>query len=216
MCFSPEGSFGLGAALIAAGGYCVWRSTWPLHPLAAVPAAFGVQQIAEGFVWVALETGRTELVRPASLAFLLFALAVWPVWVPASAAWLESRPDRRRVWWAFTGLGVGMGALLYLPLLFDTGRYLTVEVAYHTIRYDYTRIPLFQVVPRAVVRAVYLATCAVPLVLSSDRSLRGFGVLLVASAAVTEAVFWYSFTSVWCFFAAALSLYLCRATRRSA
>ena len=66
MCFSPEVSFAVGGALIPAGAYCL-RATWSvaprLLPLAAMPALYGVQQAAEGFVWLGLEDDDPVRVR---------------------------------------------------------------------------------------------------------------------------------------------------------
>lgn len=61
---------------------------------------------------------------------------------------------------------------------------------------------------RAVVRAIYALIVAVPLIGSSDRIVRDFGVLILASVIVSALAFGYAFVSIWCFFAALLSAYL--------
>jgi hypothetical protein len=53
-----------------------------------------------------------------------------------------------------------------------------------------------------------IAVC-VPLLTSRDFRLRVLGGSITVSAVVTHAVFWYAFISVWCFFAAILSLHIC-------
>ena len=79
MCFSPEASFGLGAVLLPAGAYCVRTAVKrnpPWLPLALTPLLFGAQQVCEGLVWVGLRAEEATLVRPASLLFLFFGLAI--------------------------------------------------------------------------------------------------------------------------------------------
>jgi hypothetical protein len=54
--------------------------------------------------------------------------------------------------------------------------------------------------------AVYaVATCLAPL-LSSHRMVQLFGVILISSMLVAAVVYFYWFASVWCFFAAILSV----------
>jgi hypothetical protein len=58
----------------------------------------------------------------------------------------------------------------------------------------------------AVVLMAYVAaTCLTPM-LSSWRALNFLGVLLLAGSAVTYALYWQAFVSVWCFFAAVASM----------
>ncbi|MDR4516643.1 MAG: hypothetical protein MRK00_04560 [Nitrosomonas sp.] len=63
MCFSATASFAVSAGLISAGMYCVYkvrlvdRIYWPF---ALYPLFFGIQQAAEGWLWLVLETGNIE------------------------------------------------------------------------------------------------------------------------------------------------------------
>jgi hypothetical protein len=160
-------------------------------------------------VWVGLDRDDPALVLPGSLVFLFFALALWPFWMPFSAACLERVRNRRRHWWGVTAASVGWGIFLYLPILLEPERHLSVAVVHHSIHYDYTAVPLVQLVSPLPLRILYLATCAVPLLGCSDARVRWFGGLLLASALLAQVVFQHAFASVWCFFAAALALYLC-------
>jgi len=212
MCFSPEASFGLGALLLPAGVHCVRTAAkrnraW--LPLAVTPLLFGVQQVCEGLVWVGLRTDNPGLVRPASLVFLFFALAAWPFWMPISAGCIESRPGARRLWFAMAFLGLGWFVLLYLPILLDPARYLATRVVHHSIAYDYTEVPVVRAVPPELFRGIYAVIGGLPLIACSDGRVRLFGVLLGGAAVVSRLAFVHAFASVWCFFAAALTLYLC-------
>src|SRR3954452_7547143 len=118
MCFSAEASFAASAALLPAGVYCVRaaRKRSASLPLAVIPLAFSAQQFAEGLVWVGLGRGDPALVEGSSLAFLFFALAFWPFWVPFSVAFTT----RRKVVLAVAALlGLALGLVLYVPLAWN-------------------------------------------------------------------------------------------------
>ena len=217
MCFSAEASFGLGAGLIVTGGVCV-RTAWkrsPTHvPLAATPLLFGVQQLCEGLVWVGLGREDAPLVRSASLAYLFFALAFWPFYLPLCVTFIESRPPWRRLWAGMVLLSLAWAAVLYLPILREPERYLSTEVRHHSILYETSRVPFAQLVHQTLLRILYMILGGTALVLGSDVTARRFGMLLGAAAVVSWLVFAYAFASVWCFLAAVLSFYLCFALSR--
>jgi hypothetical protein len=48
----------------------------------------------------------------------------------------------------------------------------------------------------------------VPLLFSSGRYIRIFGVIIMVSVIVATVFFGYAFISIWCYFAAVLSLYI--------
>ena len=55
MCFSAEVSFVAAASLVPAGGLAVrkaWQTDRSYVPFAILPVLFGLQQLAEGMVWV--------------------------------------------------------------------------------------------------------------------------------------------------------------------
>jgi hypothetical protein len=146
-----------------------------------------------------------------SLAFLFFALVVWPVWVPLAVAAVEHARWKRGALVALAGVGAVVGAAYYLPIAADGGRGLSPAVVGHSIRYD------FSAVPAAVGwawLALYLAAVCGPLLVSEDRRLRPLGAAVAVSAVASYALFAYAFASVWCFLAAALSVYLAYALFR--
>ena len=217
VCFSPEASFVVGGALIPAGAYCLHaaRRVAPRFlPLAAMPALYGSQQVAEGFVWLGLEAGDPDRVRAAAGVYLFFALAFWPFWNALSAAVGERSPARRRWLWGFTLLGTGWFWVAYYPL-YVSGEYpLQIDVVHHSIRYQAPDLPAVRYLSLPVLYTLYLLNGAVPLVWGSARPGRVVGWMLIGSAVVTMAVFEYAFISVWCLFSALLAGYLCYASRR--
>ncbi len=211
MCFSIEASIVAGTALLPAGVYAVaaaLKKDRSYLPLAALPLLFGVQQLCEAGVWLGL--GRDPaLVRPASLAFLFFALAFWPFWIPLVAAALEGRPAWRRAFLAAAVVGLGLGLACYVPVALNFGEWVSVRVAGHSIQYDFSAAPPAWTAAGRVWGILYLAAVCCPPLLSRDRGLWTLGLGLAASAVISHVLFWYAFASVWCFFSAALSVQIC-------
>lgn len=213
MCFSAQASFAVGGALIPAGLFCLhsaWRKS-PSHlPVATIPLAFGVQQICEGFVWLSITRHHPVPSTAAALGFLFFALFFWPFWIPLCMWCLEPRPWRKRLLGLMTVLGAGWFLFLYFPVFSSPETSLRVQVVQHSIHYEFQEVPLLQVMPRAVLRILYIGFVAVPLAISSPRKNGSyFSILLLASALIAHLLFAYAFVSVWCFFAAVLTTYLC-------
>jgi hypothetical protein len=212
MCFSAEASFGVGAALVPAGIYCVRNALrqrrFDMVPLAVVPLFFALQQGAEGLVWVGLHHAQPDLVTVSSFLFLFFALCFWLFWIPFSLMCLAEVGVMR---WLMAGvliLGLAGGLYLYLPLVFHPDR-LTTHVVHHSIQYDYPFSPLFPSIPPAIRQTIYLGIIALPLLAVRTWQGLGFCTVLILSAVISHVVYWYAFASVWCFFAAILSAYLC-------
>jgi len=213
VCFSATASFAVGVPLIPAGVYCMWMAVIKKPTflgLAAVPFFFGVQQISEGFVWHAIDHEDIAQTRAASLFFLFFALAFWPFWFPFLAALMEPLVIRR---WIFAGLALlasGWFWVLYYPLLVGPESLFTTKVEHHSIRYDYfDGLEIYRHVARPLLQGLYLGSIALPMALGSQSFGRIPGLVLGISALVAALIFDYAFVSVWCFFAAVLSVYCC-------
>jgi hypothetical protein len=216
VCFSAEASFTAAAALLPVGAYCVGaaiRKDRRFLALALIPVAFGVQQAAEGCVWLGLHHEDVALVRRGTMVFLFFALTFWPFWIPFSLMLPEGRRPVKMLLAATAVLSV-VWLALYAPVALDPDQWARAHVVRHSIDYDTDSLPGFRVVPRALWRLAYLAFICGPLALArpgggGGTSLRVLGGGVVAALfAVSYLVYWYAFTSVWCFFAAILSLAL--------
>jgi hypothetical protein len=220
MCFSAPASFVSSAALIPAGVYCVSIAIRKDHshlPLAAIPFFFGVQQFCEGLVWVGFDRHDAILVQRASVAYLFFAIALWPFWIPLSFLCTDTRKKMR----LFLGLLMFISLAwtgYFLPMLLEPQRWVAPEVHHHSIRYETAVRPGDAIASPVVWSLSYLLVVAIPLFVGAYRwqdnprgkllSLAGVFVL-VASFALSSYWFWYAFTSIWCFFAALVSLFLC-------
>lgn len=170
-------------------------------PAGAHSAAFGVQQLTEGVLWVSLERGLPQLQSWSTYVYSMFSHVLWPIFVPFAILLIEASRWRRRALMVFLVAGLAVG--LYL-LFFIIRLRVTATVWENSIRYE---SPHFYI---ATVLVVYLlATCASPLS-SSHRWVNIFGALALVFAGVAAVVEMKTFISVWCFFAAILSLILWR------
>jgi len=211
MCFSAPVSFAAAALLMPAGVYTLrlaWQSDRRLLWLAAFPMFFGVQQFIEGVLWLNLGGFYAEYTQASALGFLFFVYLFWPVFVPLAARALDERPLPRRILLALA-LGTGLlGALLYSSLLRGQAG-LHISIVQHSIFYQHR--PLFDLyLGDWVVRTIYALVVTLPLLASNAFALRIFGALTALSLALSALYFDHAFTSVWCFFAAILSLVLMR------
>lgn len=209
MCFSATASFAACGVLVPVGVLALIkaRQAGGLYvPFAIYPLAFGVQQGFEGLVWIAMAQNDPAMLFCGSRGFLFFSHFFWPAWAPISVWMCE--PDPRRKRWAgwLSMAGVSYGALIYLPSVIwrDWNDILIVQqsLVYKTpALYDY---PVF----RALTRVIYAVIVLGALFMSTLLPIRIFAGLVALSLALTFVFYAYAFISVWCFFAAILSLYL--------
>lgn len=198
MCFSATASFVAGTALSVTGAITLSETkSIKERAFASIPLLFGVQQIIEGGVWLSLQYGWSFLNHVATYGFMLFAYVFWPTFMPFAVMSLEVDTYRRKILSAFLVLGLTVS--LYL-LYFIVSYPVASEIVNKSIHYPAPKEYGIFVV------AMYLfATCA-SCFFSSHRVVNLFGVLLILSLSVAYYFFTSSFISVWCFFAAALSL----------
>jgi hypothetical protein len=219
MCLSAPASFLLGATLLPGGYYCTkiaYRHSKKHLLLAAVPLAFAAQQFCEGFVWIGVDHQNARLVSGASVVYLFFAIAFWPFWIPLSLMLANSR--KWVIWTLAILVAISLAwGWLYAPILVNPDQWLSTGVVHHSIQYEYTRLPGYEVVSPWAWRIGYLALVTVPFGLGAMRLRRrsggflaavGLGTL-VAGFGVCYFVYSYAFISAWCFLAALISLALC-------
>lgn len=214
VCFSATASFAASAILAPVGLYTLglsWRGDRRYLALAAYPLLFGIQQAIEGFAWLSIESGVTASIQAAALGFLFFAYFLWPLVVPLSAFFVEERRDRRLFFLLLSCIGGLYGFSLYFPLLLNES-WLAVEIVQGSILYQPTLI-YDGVIPRTGLRIIYAAIIGLALLFSSVRTVRTFGAIILLSVIIGFLFFAYAFTSIWCFLAAVLSIYVLRIAR---
>jgi hypothetical protein len=209
MCFSATASFTTSAVLLSLGVVTLRQAANSGHgylALAAFPLLFGIQQGFEGLLWLNQDGAPLLGSRLPILIFLWFVYGVWPLLVPLTAWQLETRPLRRRLFAASAVLGAAFGAAIFVPLLFEPG-WSSARVTNGSISYELSTI-FDGHINVNLLRLLYASLVMAPLLASSVTALRRFGVLVLASFLVSALLYRYAFISVWCFFAALLSLYI--------
>ena len=201
MCFSPEASFTASGVLLIAGIIAVKESKFTVKlPFAVIPLLFAVQQFSEGVLWLALQHTQYEnWQRPATIFFLIFAQVVWPFWVPLSIFLIEKKQPAKDI---LKGLTI-IGSLLSIFLLY---RILTVpaiaSIDCSHIYYSLV-VPEHSVIP---VDIIYLILTVISPFISTVKRTNLLGILIIISLAVSELFYTKELISVWCFFAAILSV----------
>lgn len=199
MCFSADASFGAAITLGALGAAAVRASPSRRHlPLASVPLLLGAQQAFEGALWLALEGELGSPHAPFVSAFLFVALFVWPSYLPWALWLLEPRGRRRAILARLMLSGSLLGAYLFgTASLRPSEACIAFGNLYYAVHVDAAL--------RSWLIAVYLASVALPFLISSVRGTTVLAVLTVTTCAAAATLYQAGFLSVWCFFAAALS-----------
>ncbi len=113
MCFSAEADLLVGLVVIGVGIDATQHTRHRSEvPIAALPLLLGVHQVVESLVWLGLERDVPDAVyRSATWAYLLIACVLLPVYVPVAVYLFEPAPRRR---WMFGFLAVGAAVSLAL------------------------------------------------------------------------------------------------------
>jgi len=167
------------------------------RPFAAIPLLFGLQQLMEGVLWLGFGWETPALNTVLTQGYSFFSHVLWPVYAPLATWLMEPRGPRRTALAMVSTTGIGVG--LYLLYNLFANPIVARPVGGH-IEYD---SPHFYVLA---VMTLYLTATTVSMVLSSHRVVKLFGALALAAALAAYMVYTRWFISVWCFFAAVLSI----------
>lgn len=198
MCFSATASFTAGIGLLAIGTITTRRVRRKVElPYALIPVLFGLQQLIEGALWLTFPVEAPILNTVLTHVYSLFSHVLWPVYVPVAVLLLEANPWRRKVLIAIAAAGTAVGGYLlyFLVRLPIVAQVTEAHIAYVS--------PHFYAL--AAMGLYLLGTCVSSL-FSSHRSVRWFGLASFLSFVAAYAFYATWFISVWCFFAAALSV----------
>ena len=205
MCFSPTVSFASGAVLTVIGSTALKNNSDPRQSwIASMPLMFGAQQIAEGFVWLQLAESEKVQASAAVLAFLGFALVIWPAFVPWAVYRVETDFYRKKILLVTGGLGIGVGmSTAWLLLTAAPEAY----VAGHSVGYRFTNWGT-RLLPPNLEFISYIVPSLFPFFISSRPWVRTTGFLIFGGMSLAMIVRHEAVTSVWCFFAAVVSSYI--------
>ena len=216
MCFSATASFGASAVLCTIGIITLAKAkTNPQRVFAGIPVIFAVQQLSEGLLWLSLKN--TDLAAWKSTftyAFLVFAMAVWPFWIPFSIWLLEKDVKRKKIIKGFVWIGavvaVGVGFVLYFypveaitPFCSTCPGSSTSSLTNH-LHYEFA-IPPFVKKLIVAFSVLYIAATIITPFISGIKKMKWLGIVFMASYLFAISFYSGFVISVWCFFAALLS-----------
>ena len=208
MCFSPEADLAVGTIVVAIGIDALRHVRAPKQvPLASIPLLLGLHQIIEAFVWWGLQGHVAhEIERIALWVYLLFALAALPVLLTIAVGLVERVPNRRYVIGAFAVLAMAVAGTLVIAI--SRGP-IGVEIEGRHLAYQ---LDAFTAGGR--LTALYvIATCGA-LLASSYRDLEVMGTLNLIAVPVLMWLTVSGFISLWCFWAAIVSVLIALHLRR--
>jgi hypothetical protein len=199
MCFSATADF-TGSVVLGAIGVATLREVKDRRELllAALPGLFALHEFIEGFVWLGIDGSVSQqLGHNAGAAFMLFAQGLLPFVLPLSVYLIEPTKRQRRRMLGF----VILGGLLALYLDWGLIAYpLTISMQSHSILY------VNVITNTTLVAVLYvIATCG-SLFFSGFRRLVQLAWANLAGLLIVMMVKRYAFTSVWCAYAAVVSV----------
>lgn len=202
MCFSATASFVAGTTLTAIGMATIRKAERRSElPFASIPLLFGIQQLVEGGIWLTFRHDAPVLRQATTYGYSVFSHVLWPIYIPFALVLLEHSPWRKRALLAFQAAGLLVGAYL---LFFLIASPVVAQIdGQHSIRHLIYDSPHFYLIP---VMVLYLAATCVSCFVSSHPFVRLFGLLALLSFIATYLYYTRALVSVWCFFAAILSL----------
>ncbi len=201
MCFSATASIGAGVVLSAIGIATIKKVQHPSQLLfASIPLFFGVQQLAEGALWLTIPNSDYERTQEfLTYIFLFFAQVLWPIWVPLSILKLEKNSTKKNIQRGLVGIGLLIGMYLAYCLM-------TYNVEAKIVGSHITYIQNYPVSVRIYGVILYGLATIMPPFFSHIKHMWIFGIAIVISYIVSAIFYEHFVLSVWCFFASIISL----------
>jgi hypothetical protein len=198
MCFSATASFIAGGVLSAVGVVTIKKAEKKSEiPFASIPLLFGIQQIIEGIIWLTFHYHAPGLNVVMTFVYSLFSHVLWPIFIPFAILLLETVHWRKKLLVIFWVAGAAVSFyLLYFLIKFPiTSHVESMHISYMSPHfYIYT------------VMGFYVAATCISSMFSSHKLINVFGVTTLAVFIMTYFFYKLFLVSVWCFFAAILSV----------
>ena len=204
MCFSAGASFGASTFLAVTGVVTIVKAkTIRQRLFGAIPLIFSVQQLSEGLLWLSLKHHGLTAGEPFFIyTFLVFAMVVWPLWIPLTISLLEKEARRKKIMTVLVITGVVVSLCFGCILLIYP---VHANAAQHHIHYGFD-------FPSAIKDLVwlfnilYFITTVIAPFISTIKRMKLLGIIAAASFLFTVIFYNSSVVSVWCYFAAVLSI----------
>ena len=166
--------------------------------LGAVPCLFALHEFIEGFVWLGLDgTLSPQVAHNAGAAFMLYAQGILPFLLPFAVFLIEPTKRLRKRMMGF----VILGGVLALYLMWGLIAYpLQISDQSHSVVY------INVITNTTLVAILYVVATCGALFFSGFRKLVLLGWFNLAGLLVVMFMKRYAFTSVWCAYAAVLSV----------
>lgn len=210
MCFSANASM-ISSLILIGIGLASLKKAHPhksLYPFALLPIFFGIQQAFEWLVWTGFSQNNSNYIYYGSLGFLFFGLIFWPIWIPFCIYSLEHKPIRKRI----LGWLIGLGILCSVVILYLGCCSYTTLIAQHHVEYA---IPGLETHPYLLF-LLYITATIIPYFVATYHLLWIFGLALFFAFIASITMFAGTIISIWCFFAALLSVLVWVITRNLA
>lgn len=199
MCFSASASFSAGVVLGTIGAIAITKIQKPSQaPFASIPILFAIHQVSEGFVWMGLPEDKPWVDVPVYF-YLVFAQVIWPAWVPFTFYKLEEDQSRKKMLRIFLGIGIAVALYLsYCLIAYDIEAEIHEGHIQYTLDFPETMVWLSGV--------LYFIPIMFSPFVSSISKMAYLGGGLFITFILAQIFFEDQFISVWCFFAAILSV----------
>lgn len=201
MCFSAGASFALSSVLYVGGIVALKKITKPKQiPFALIPVLFAIQQYIEGIVWLSLtKDNYHEIHLGTTYFFLVFAQVIWPFWVPFSILLIEKDGLKKKILKVLLFIGIAVSIYRTYCLIFYT---VSSEINAHHISYSIEFSPKLKILSAV----LYFIPIVLTPYVSSDKKINIIGWLLLISFLTTVLFYKEYLISVWCYYAAAISI----------
>lgn len=201
MCFSATASFGAGVVLTVIGVGCIKKTHHSSQLLfSSIPFIFGVQQVAEGILWLSLPNADyVNTQKVFTYIFIFFAQVLWPIWVPIAILLLEKQSTRKNIQKTFVVAGLIVGLYLaYCLMTFHieaniVGKHIAYKQDYPVSNRNYGIL-------------FYALATIIPPFFSHIKRMWMLGTTILISYIVTAIFYDHYILSVWCFFSSIISL----------
>ena len=202
MCFSAGASFAGGVIISSIGVATVMKARKSSQIIfASIPLIFGIQQFAEGILWLTLPDPDPQLYylrKICTYIFMITAQVIWPLMIPYSVWSMEKNARRRKIltYLVICGATVSMYYAICHLFLHINPRIEGYHILYKTDFPESLSNPVFM---------VYLVATVTPLFISTIKKMRIMAILMMLSCLLAAIFYKEYLTSVWCFFAALIS-----------
>jgi len=199
MCFSAPASLAA-SGVLSVSGIAILRMPKKKSeiPLSLFPIIFAIHQLTEGILWLSITGVISDTYKTGAIyAYAFIAFVFWPIFVPFSMYMIETGRMRRKIILLCQLVGLYIGFAFLIGILRGT---VDATVVSHSISYQISSSPHMSLAP-------YLIAVSVPFLIASNKRLIVLGVaLLIACGTAAYMACSNTFPSLWCFYAAILSL----------